>query len=53
MVEVRGLRLSADQSQLEAMNVDEYYAPEPGKPRRQRSALAVLVEVITESVAEK
>jgi len=46
VVEVDGLRLIADESQLENAQEDTYYQPRPGKPRPRRSALAVLVQAI-------
>src|SRR5258708_26203316 len=42
MAQIGGLRLSADESQLEGVQEDTFYQPEPRKPRRRRSALAVL-----------
>ncbi len=37
-------------SQLEGAQEDTYYQPRPGKPRRRRSALAVLVQAIMQNM---
>lgn len=50
IVEVKDLRLDATGTQLEGAKEDSFYVPEPGKPRRHRSALAVLVEAITSNL---
>ena len=50
VVEVDGLRLTADESQLEGAQEDTYYQPSPGKPRPRRGALAVLVQAIIQNM---
>jgi hypothetical protein len=50
IIEVKDLRLDATATQLERAKEDTFYVPDPGKPRRQRSALAVLVEAITSNL---
>jgi hypothetical protein len=37
LVEVDGLRLTGDESQLEGAQEDTYYQPRPGKARPRRS----------------
>lgn len=49
-VEVIGLRLDESQERLEGSGEDTFFTPEPGHPRRQRSALAVLMEAITSNL---
>jgi len=50
LVEVDGLRLTGDGSQLEGAQEDTYYQPRPGKARLRRSALAVLVQAIIQNM---
>jgi hypothetical protein len=50
LVEVDGLRLTGDESQLEGAQEDTYYQPRPGEPRPRRSALAVLVQAIIQNM---
>ncbi len=50
LVEVDGLRLTGDESQLEGAQEDTYYQPRPGESRPRRSALAVLVQAIIQNM---
>jgi len=50
LVEVDGLRLTGDESQLEGAQEDTYYQPRPGESRLRRSALAVLVQAIIQNM---
>ncbi|HEY2030557.1 MAG TPA: hypothetical protein VGH20_15265, partial [Myxococcales bacterium] len=52
MTDVHGLRMDATATRHEGADDDSFYTPEPGKPRRKRSALAVLVDAITTAMRQ-